>query len=362
MIDNLLRSGYDSSSGRLRIPRPKRRKIITLILGSIGGLGLMAVGAYLFALTPIDRSSTTYVRVIVPKGATAADIGRILEEHHLIRNRFAFELFTTLTGTKGNLRAGGHALKKSQSVAEIVAGIVDGSTDNYSVIVLPGLTLEQLADPTIRGSLADQGFTVDEIKMAFARSYDSPIFKNKPAGTSLEGYIHPDTYGISTADSLDEVLTMSFKEMQRVLTEKNIESRLQAQGFNLWQGVILASIVQKEVSDPAVQPRVAQVFLKRLRENMTLGSDVTFLYIATKEGRTPSVNDPSPYNTRRTKGLPPGPIANFNTSALEAVASPAQGDYLFFVAGDDGTTHFARTEAEHTANITAYCKILCSQH
>ena len=147
--------------------------------------------------------------------------------------------------------------------------------------------------------------------------------------------------------------------MQRLIEQKDFENRLRAQGLSLRDGIILASIVQKEVSDVAVQPAVAQVFLKRLRENISLGSDVTFLYIAKKEGREPSIYDPSPYNTRQHKGLPPGPIANFNLAALEAVASPAAGDYLYFVAGDDGATHFARTEAEHKANIAAYCKKLC---
>ena len=121
----------------------------------------------------------------------------------------------------------------------------------------------------------------------------------------------------------------------------------------------MASIVQKEVSDPSDQRQVAQVFLKRLKEGTVLGSDVTFLYIAKKEGRSPSVNDPSPYNTRKNGGLPPGPIANFHLSALQAVANPASGDFLYFVAGDDGKTYFSRTEAEHDANVAAHCKKLC---
>lgn len=362
MIGDLLRGpSLPPSPGQLKIRRPSYRKKIIAIAGGFSLFLLLAATSYVFALSPVDRSATTFVRIVVPEGATAADIGRLLEEHHLIRNRMAFEIYTLLTGTKSSLRAGGHALKKSQSVAEIVAGLVDGSTDKYSVIILPGLTLEQLADPTIRGSLADQGFTPNEVKTAFAASYVSTIFTDKPAGTSLEGYIHPDTYGISTADPLEAVLKMSFREMERVVAEGKFEQRLQAQGLTLRQGIILASIVQKEVSDPKVQPQVAQVFLKRLRDNIALGSDVTFLYIAAKEGRTPSVNDPSPYNTRRVKGLPPGPISNFNLSALEAVAAPAAGDYVYFVAGDDGTTHFARTEAEHNANIAAYCKKLCHQ-
>lgn len=360
MIDDILASLDKTAKPQFMIRRPTRRKWIAL-LSLVACLGV-CVTVFFIELTPVDRSSLTYVRVMIPDGAAASDIGQILVDHHLIRHVSTFELYTLVTGTKDKLRAGGHALKKSQSLSEIVADLTGDKTDDFRVIILPGLTLEQLADPTIRGSLADQGFTKDEIMAAYAASYDLPLFKDKPLGTSLEGYIHPDTYGATTTGSLEDVLQASFREMQRVLVEKDAVAKLHAQGLTLYQGITLASIVQKEVSDPVTQRQVAQVFLKRLRDNMTLGSDVTFIYIATKEGRTPSVNDPSPYNTRRTKGLPPGPIANFNTSALDAVLDPAAGDYVYFVAGDDGVTYFARTEAEHNANIAAHCKVLCSQH
>lgn len=362
MISQQLRD-IDNDTVKHFAIRSSRRRIAAVLslLSALLAVVITVVAMYGVALSPVDSSSYTSIRIVIPEGATASDIGRILEEHHLIRNRYAFELYTQLNGTKTKLRAGSHALKKSQSLPNIVDNIVAGKTDDFSVIILPGLTLEQLADPEIAGSLADQGFTRQEIEQAFAETYDAQVLRDKPVNASLEGYIHPDTYGVSAADTLDVVLKMSFAEMDRIVAEKNVISRLQSQGLTLHQGITLASIVQKEVSDAAVQPQVAQVFLKRLRENMTLGSDVTFIYIAKKEGRTPSVNDPSPYNTRRNKGLPPGPISNFNTTALEAVMNPAAGDYLYFVAGDDGNTYFARTSEEHTANITAHCTKLCSQ-
>lgn len=346
----------------LKIHRLSRRRlIIALCATTLLGIIVTLVVVYTIALGPIDRNSHTFMRVTIPSGATAAQVGEILENHHLIRNRYVFEIYTQLTNTKSRLRAGNHALTRSLSLPQIVDSLVEGKTDDFKVTILPGLTLEQLADPSLPGSLADQGFTSAEIKRAFAASYTAPLLSGRPVGASLEGYLHPDTYGISAVDPLETVLTMSFTEMQRIITRDNIETRLKAEGLTLHQGIILASIVQREVSDTSVQPQVAQVFLRRLQQNMTLGSDVTFIYIAKKEGRTPSVNDPSPYNTRRVKGLPPGPIANFNSSALAAVANPASGDYLYFVAGDDGTTYFARTEAEHNANIAAHCHTLCNQ-
>lgn len=106
--------------------------------------------------------------------------------------------------------------------------------------------------------------------------------------------------------------------------------------------------------------QAAQVFLKRLKIGMVLGSDVTAFYGAIKDGVPPSVTYDSPYNTRIHKGLPPGPISNVTDSSLYAVAHPANTDWLYFVAGDDGKTYFAKTEAEHEANVSKYCHKLCS--
>lgn len=93
---------------------------------------------------------------------------------------------------------------------------------------------------------------------------------------------------------------------------------------------------------------------------MPLGSDVTYHYAAQILGvpATPTLD--SPYNTRIYPGLPPGPIATPGLSALEAVANPASGDYLYFLSGDDGKTYYATTEQEHEANIANYCKIKCA--
>ena len=94
---------------------------------------------------------------------------------------------------------------------------------------------------------------------------------------------------------------------------------------------------------------------------MNLGSDVTYQYAADKLGVARDTQLDSPYNTRVHKGLPPGPIATPGLSALNAVANPAQTDYLFFLSGDDNVTYFAKTDAEHIANAKAHCRQKCQQ-
>ena len=311
------------------------------------------------SLRPVDMSNTTNVRFVVASGETASEIANSLHKADLIRDPFVFQLYTQLTGTKSQLQAGGYVLQRTLSVSDIVEHISSGKTDDVLVTILPGLTLEQLADPEVEGSLAQQGYSAKEIADAFAADYKSNVFAGRPAGSTLEGYIYPETHQTTASSSLESVLQLSFDEFYLQIQQKGIEAKLQQQGLSLRDGIILASIVQKEVSNTTDQKQVAQVFIKRLNEGIVLGSDVTFMYIAEKEGREPSVNDDSLYNTRKHGGLPPGPISNFNLSALEAVANPAPGDYLYFVAGDDGTTHFGRTEAEHEENVAKHCTVLC---
>lgn len=340
-------------------PRKRRNHLVLAAIGIIVTLVLGTIVYIISSLGPVNPSSQEQVRFVVRSGQTATEIAQELHDLGLIHDPIIFQLYTRFTGTKSSLRAGGYVLKPSDSLSEIVSHLTSGKTDEVAVTILPGFTLEQLSDPDFDGSLAQQGFSREEISYALSATYRSPLLSGKPIGGSLEGYIYPETYNIMANDSLETVLQMSFDEMYKQIQRKGIESRLQQQGLSLREGIILASIVQKEVSNVDDQRQVAQVFLKRLREDIVLGSDVTFMYIAEKEGRAPSVNDDSPYNTRKFGGLPPGPIANFNLSALEAVANPAEGDYLYFVAGDDGTTYFSMTEEEHIEKTRLYCTTLC---
>ncbi|MGB3009255.1 MAG: endolytic transglycosylase MltG [Candidatus Saccharimonadales bacterium] len=359
MDENIRSIDQDRSKGfTIHRSRPKLM-IAALVVAAVVAMAAIGVISFYAALLPVDGQANENIRIVIKQGQTASEIASTLQEHGLIRNKAAFELYTDLTGKNSQLRSGGYLLKKSHSVQDIVEHLSTGKTDELRVTILPGLTVEELSDPTVEGSLAQQGFTPQELEYALKKNYKSGLFKDRPTGTSLEGYIYPETYIIAADDTLDHVLSMTFAEFYKGITEKNIEEQLKAQGLTLYQGVVLASIVQKEVSDPSDQRQVAQVFLKRLKEGMNLGSDVTFFYAAKKEGRKPSVSDPSPYNTRIHAGLPPGPIANFHLSALQAVANPASGDFLYFVAGDDGKTYFARTEAEHMTNVASHCTKLC---
>ena len=340
--------------------RLTRKRLISLALAGTGLLILIATIAtaswYNWAISP--RSDKDHqVRIVVESGDTAASIADTLYEHELIRSRLAFGIYTQLTGTRSKLQAGGYVLSANQSVGSIVEHMTSGKTDEFNITIPPGLTLEDLRDHFKR-----DGFSDAEITAALNKNYTHPLLATRPAGATLEGYIYPETYRMSADQSLDTLFVRTFDQMYEVMQKGKYLEAYAKRNLTIHQAVTLASIVQKEVKNPVDQKQVAQVFLRRLSIDMPLGSDVTYMYAAEQSGvrATPSLE--SPYNTRKYRGLPPGPIANMNPSALEAVAFPAAGDFLYFVAGDgvdEGKTFFSRTQEEHDANVAAHCHELC---
>lgn len=334
-----------------------RRRTVTFLLV---GAGLLLLGAtisttiwYEWATAP-RSSESKQVRVIVKQGSTAATIGKTLKEHDLIRSTLAFTLYTQLHGERARLQAGGYVLSPNQSVESIVDHMVGGRADEFNVTIPPGLTLRE-----IHNNFMEYGYETQEIDDAFSAGYDHPLLSTKPADATLEGYIYPETYRVSAQQPLSDLLERSFDELYKILKDKKYLDEYTKRNLTIHQALTLASIVEEEVPEPTDQKQVAQVFYKRLSSGIQLGSDATFMYAAKQLGvrGTPSLD--SPYNTRKYTGLPPGPISNMNPSALEAVAFPAPGDYLYFVSGDNGVNYFSKTQAEHDANVKAHCTTLC---
>ncbi|MBQ3470284.1 endolytic transglycosylase MltG [Candidatus Saccharibacteria bacterium] len=210
-------------------------------------------------------------------------------------------------------------------------------------------------------------YTSEEVEEAFSANYDFEMLKSRPEGASLEGYLYPETIEFYGNSTVEEVLGRFLGEMQKAISENGLEAKYAERGLTLHQGIILASVVQKE-ANPADQATVAQVFLSRIAYGMALGSDVTVTYALdlADPGRTTYNNNydalriDSCYNTRLYAGIPCGAISNPGLTALQAVAEPTETDYLYFLTGDDGLMYYSHTEAEHNQNIYTHCQELCN--
>lgn len=341
---------------------PRKRSKTKLLLWIVGILLAIAliVGAglivwYQSQLKAADPNNTNKIRLSIASGSSPTQIGASLKEHGLIRSSFAFDIYTRLAGVRSALQAGTYSLSPSETTPQIVTHLTSGRTDEFSITFLPGATLAENREVLIKA-----GYEAEEVDKALEKKYDHPLFATKPASADLEGYIYGETYTFESNATVEQILTRTFDEFYKVVKDNNLVALYQQQKLTLFEGITLASIIQREVASTGDQRQVAQVFFKRLNEGTPLGADATFVYGAKKLGVEPSVTLQSPYNTRLHAGLPPGPISSPGKGALLAVGNPAPGDYLYFVSGDDGTTHFSRTEAEHVAKTRQYCHANCS--
>lgn len=347
----------NGDSGLVKPKKSKMKLILWIISGFIALCVIAAAGSFLWyktSLAPVNKDDKSHTRVEIAAGSSPADIAETLKVKNLIRSTFAFEIYTRLSGTRSALQAGTYSLSPSESTEDIVGHLAGGRTDELTLTFLPGATLAEN-----RQVLIDAGYSADAVDTAFSKTYSHPLFADKPASSDLEGYIYGETYKFSSSATVEDILNKTFDEYYDKIQENNLIEGFKAHGLTLYQGITLASIIQREVPTEKDQKQVAQVFYSRLDAGMALGSDVTYQYIAKKLGITPSPNIDSPYNTRKYPGLPPGPIATPGQSALEAVAHPADGDYLYFLSGDDDVTYFARTNDEHEANVRDHCKVKC---
>lgn len=352
-------------------PIPKRKSYVKLALIIMSGIVLLCtalISWYLMALRPVSTDEAKRVNISIATGSSVAQIGELLQSKSVIRSKLAFDIYTRLHSVRGQFKAGSYSLTPADSVDQIVSSLIAGHAEQFDITFYPGATLNIASTatdktPSHRQVLLKLGYADDEITEAFNASYESDfplLFSDKPATADLEGYIYGQTYKIVSGSSVKQILMRTFEEFETQIRDEKLVELYKAQDLTLFEGITLASIIQREVPTQADQKQVAQVFLKRYREGGTLGSDVTYHYAADKDGVARTHELDSPYNTRKVAGLPPGPISSPGISALLAVASPAPGNYGFFLSGDDEKTYFATTNEEHEANIAKHCSYKCS--
>lgn len=340
---------------RLNSPRWARRfaccwlVAFIILVAIVLAVSLMYL-KYRADLSPVQTGGEpAYVEFTVETGQNAQAIATQLKAKDLIRDRNAFITYVNLHGLRPRLKTGQYSLSQAQSAAQIAQTIAGGRTLTKRLIIPEGYTLAK-----IRAAAVKQGISAAAFDAALAEPHSQSFLATKPVTTAtLEGYLFPDSYEITPATSAAQLVnTMLDNFGKRVGSE--YAQAFTAQGLTLHQGLTLASIVEREVNIPADRPVVAQIFLNRLKLGMTLGSDVTTHYAADLLGVPFDVNLNSPYNTRRVGGLPPGPICSPGLTALDAVAHPANTDYLYFLSGNDGKTYYGKTLAEHERNIVKY--------
>ena len=328
--------------------------VIFLIL-IVGGI-LVSRHVYDKGLEPVSSSQQTQV-ITIDSGSSTDEIAKQLIAKHLIRSAWAFELYVHSQNLGSKLQAGTYSFSPSEGTAAIVNTLIKGTVTTKLVTILPGRRIDQ-----VRSDLINDGFSPTAVDKALQPNQYSDLsaLAYKPASASLEGLLYPDSFERTADTDPSVIIRESLQEMGDQLTP-TVQAAFAAEGLTTYQGLVLASMVEKEVSKPSDRAQAAQVFMKRYQTGATLGSDVTAFYGAIVAGKTPSVNYDSPYNTRLHAGFPPTPISTVSASSLQAAAHPASTNWLYFVAGDDGTTYFSTNAQDQQANVQKYCHKLCSE-
>jgi UPF0755 protein len=322
------------------------------------------IGLYLqYRQGDLDRSVSyddTPVTFVVEPGESAATIAASLEELGLVTDGELFRMFIRYHEIDANLEAGEYVLRPNMTMAEIAETLQHARIEEVTVTIPEGWRAEQVAQMLAKENIVDG----DEF-LALVRGgkFDYSLLQDRPEGSSLEGFLFPETYRIPVQAEAKDLIERMLSTLEERFTPEM--RRLAAErGVTVYEVITLASIVEREAVIAEERPLIAGVFLNRLEQGMYLRADPTVQYAKGYDATTGqwwpavAVEDweavDSPYSTYLYPGLPPGPICSPGLSAIQAVLEPADTEYLFFLAKGDGSHAFAATYEEHLQNQELY--------
>ena len=336
---------------------------------------VLAAFAGYYGMHEYTKPSTldTPVVLVIEPGSSSSAIAEKLLEHHIFDDETDILLFKAalkLQNKSSALKAGEYEFPAGINIKDTIALLESGKTVQRQVTIREGLTsfeiarllsgVEDLAqkdsEVPAEGTLLPETYSYQkgESNADILKRMDQAMFSTVTDLCGITFDLEGDVHTSDVIDMACEVAPAPLKTIRDVLT--------------------LASIVEKETGLPEERKTVAGVFLNRLRKDIPLQTDPTVIYALTKGehkngGKGPlgrrlllkdlEINDP--YNTYKYPGLPPGPIANPGRASIEAVILPEEHEFYYFVADGTGGHVFAKTLAEHNANVAKWRKIRRAQ-
>ncbi len=305
------------------------------------------------ALVACALPDTPRTRITIPQGSSFRAVTDTLRAHKLIASPAWFRLLARARGLDRTVRAGIYDVPQGAPAWALLDLLATGAQAMVKVSVPEGVTVADIA------AIAESSLMVPAESVMVAAEDDALRDELGVPGTSLEGFLFPETYMVTAGSSGRDLVRQMVREGQRQW-DPTWDSVLGARGLDRLQAVTLASIVEGEARVDDEREVIAGVYLNRIKRRMPLQADPTVQYaiqLATGR-RKPRLYEkdyqfPSPYNTYLNPGLPPGPVNSPSRRSIEAVVHPHDVPWYFFVAGNDGRHVFSRTYAEHLRAIAA---------
>lgn len=296
-----------------------------------------------------QRGDGPVQRITVPPGASFSAVADSLDARGIVDANLIFRGWARLTGAAGDIKAGTYEFPEGTGWKRVLSDLTAGRVASDRLVVPEGWDIRRIA-PQLAELVGD-----DPDSLAAYMLDSTTAARFGVPGPTLEGYLYPATYVVPAGATADTVISRMVREYARVWTPER-RALADSAGLTEQEVVTLASIVEKEAKVPTEMPTIAAVYLNRLDIGYPLQADPTVQYALGDHQRRllfahiDSVAD-NPYNTYRRRGLPPGPIGSPSVRAIDAVLNPADVDYLYFVARDDGSHVFNRHLTEHNAAI-----------
>lgn len=335
---------------------------IAALLVLIGILGYRYVRE---SLQPLDKTSSQVIEIHVKSGSTTKQIGDLLQKKKVIKSGFVFDYYVK-SNKMTKFKSGYYLLKASMTLKQIAQKLEKGGSNTPltygKVLVQEGASIKQIAQTVAQNTkyTANQFLTAVNDKQLLAQlkqQYPALLGSAMSAKNTryvLEGYLYPATYDANGV-TLKQLITQMVAKANEVYTP--YLSQIKKKGYTVQQALTLASLVEKEGVTTSDRKMIAGVFENRLKKNMKIQSDISVLYALSTTKTTLTYSDlkvKSPYNLYLHTGLGPGPFDNPSLISLQAVLNPSKqaAGYYYFVANTKtGKVYYAKTYAQHQANI-----------
>lgn len=314
---------------------------------------------YRLSLRPVDAGNTDRVSVRIEPGTSTRGIAQALSDEGVLRSPFAFRLYTRLHGADGSLQAGTFILNAGMTPAEIVEALRSGKAEEAALTIPEGFTVTDIDALLVR-----KGLTATGAFLRCVRECDLAEFGFLPSGEGLaerggraEGYLFPDTYFVTTEQFSVEEFLRRLLTVFRTKVIHELGGEVGSSARTMHEIITMASLIEEEAITDAERPVISGILWKRFDDQRGLGVDATVRYILEKPIAVITAGDlnvDSAYNTRKFRGLPPGPIASPGIKSIEAALRPAASSYWYYLHDKQGKIHYAETNEEHNLNRIRY--------
>jgi UPF0755 protein len=325
---------------------------LSLFLLAMIALAWLGFNIYRKVYVPFQGYAPSAV-VQIDSGMTVAAIAEKLQRQGVIVSAAYFIRYYRMFFADKKLKAGEYSFEEPLSMRQVIEKLEQGKVLLYKVTVKEGLWIGETA------LIFEEAGLFPAAEFARAARNTKLIRDLDPAAADLEGYLFPDTYLVRRDITAREMAALMVDHFRQNFSNTFVW-RARDIGFTPRQAVIMASLIEKETANRDERFLVSSVFHNRLHKNMLLDCDSTIVYALKKAGiydgdiRWDDLKSTSPYNTRKHRGLPPGPIANPGYASLEAALYPENSEYLFFVAQGGGSHYFSKSLAEHNRAVRKF--------